>query len=55
MLNKFITEKWVNRPHISINEKNLQNFDLKKFASLAHVIRLLVCLPKLIKAYIVVT
>ena len=22
-------EKWVNRPHISINEKNLQNLGLK--------------------------
>ena len=48
-------EKWINCPHISINEKKLQNFDLKTFASLAHVIKLLVCLPKFIKVYIVVT
>ena len=47
-------EKWVNRAHISLNEKNLQNFDLKNFASLAQVIKLLVCLPKFIKAYIIV-
>ena len=29
MHNKFIMEKWLNRPHISINDKNLQNGDLK--------------------------
>ena len=50
-----VTEKWVNRPHISINEKNVQNFDLKIFASLAQVIKLLVWLPKFIKAYIILT
>ena len=27
--NKFVIEKWVNRPHISINEKNLQNLGEK--------------------------
>ena len=31
IFNKFVTEKWVNRPHISINEKNLQNFDIQNF------------------------
>ena len=50
-----VTEKWVNRPHISINEKNVQNFDLKIFASLAQVIKLLVWLPIFIKADIIVT
>ena len=45
-------EKCVNHPHISINQKNLQNFDLNFFASLAQVIKLLVWLPKFIKAYI---
>ena len=55
MLNKFVTEKWVHHPHISINEKNLQNFDLKNFASLSQVMKLLVWLPKSIKAYIIVT
>ena len=29
MRNKFAMEKWVNRPHISINEKSLQNLGLK--------------------------
>ena len=29
MLKKIIIEKWINRPHISINEKNLQNLGLK--------------------------
>ena len=48
-------EKWVNHPHISINEENLQNFDLKNLASLAQVIKLLVWLLKFIKAYIIVT
>ena len=27
--NQFVTEMWVKRPHISINEKKLQNLDLK--------------------------
>ena len=49
MLNNFVMEKWVNRPHISVNEKNLQNFDLKMFALLAQVTKLLVWLPKFIK------
>ena len=48
-------EKFVSRAHISINKKNLQNFDLKNFASLAQVIKLPVSLPKFIKAYIIVT
>ena len=48
-------EKWVNCPYISINEKNLQSFDLKTFASLAQVIKLLVWLPKFIKSYVMVT
>ena len=26
---KFVMEKWVNGPHISINEKNFQNLGLK--------------------------
>ena len=26
---KFVKEKWVNGPHISINEKNFQNLGLK--------------------------
>ena len=29
MHNKFVMEKWVKRPHISINKKNLQNLRLK--------------------------
>ena len=29
MHKKFVTEKWLNRPHISINDKNLQNIGLK--------------------------
>ena len=48
-------EKGTNRPHISINEKNLQNFDLKKLASLAQIIKLLVWLAKFMKAYMIVT
>ena len=52
MFNKFVTEKWVNHPRISVNEKNVLNFDQKKFASLAQVIKLLVLLPKFLKAYI---
>ena len=45
---------WVNRPHISINEKTY-NFGLKIFVSLTQVIKLLVWLQKIIKAYIIVT
>ena len=55
MLNQFVSEKWINRPHIFTNGKNLQNFDLKSFASLAQVIKLLVWLSKFINAYIIVT
>ena len=51
----FVTEKWVIRPHIAVNEKNLQNFDLKDFSSPGQVIKLLVWIPKFIKAYIIVT
>ena len=29
MYNKFVMEKWFNRPHISIDEKNLQSLGLK--------------------------
>ena len=55
MLNKFVTEKCVNRPDTSINEKKLQNIDLKFFASLVQVITLLVWIRKFIKTYIKVT
>ena len=29
MNNKYAMEKWVNSPHISIDEKNLQNLGLR--------------------------
>ena len=29
MHNKFVMEKWINHPYISINGKNLQNIGLK--------------------------
>ena len=29
MHNKFVMEKWLNRPPISINDNNLQNIGLK--------------------------
>ena len=30
MDNKFVMEKWLNRPHISINDKKLQNIGPKE-------------------------
>ena len=29
MHSKFVMEKWLNRPHISINDENLQNIGVK--------------------------
>ena len=48
-------EKLIICPHISINEKYLQNFDLKNFVSLTQLIQLLFWPLKFIKVYIVVT
>ena len=28
--NKFVPEKWVNGPHLSINQKNFKNLGLKQ-------------------------
>ena len=30
MDHKFVMVKWLNRPHISINDKNVQNIGLKE-------------------------
>ena len=30
MHNKFVMERWINRPHIYVNGKKLQNLDVKK-------------------------